>query len=755
MSIQTALDEYNLALKQGQKEYRELVMEGRSPYPAVLDDILPENNTDSVVDVGLVEIPSERIIGTKSAGRITAFTASFRPLLDSKSEFAVKWVNLCAAHLGETGITDPILCYEYLGNFYVQEGNKRVSVLRHFGSPRIPGTVKRIVPPLTDEPRIQAYYEFMDFYKASHLYCIQFRHPGDYARLLSHLGKKSDDIWEESERRTFNAYFHYFRDAFSALQVPPEEVLPEEALLLWLDLYPFHDLGQLSTAELKKSVAALREDMVANTKKQEAVKVQTKAEDTSKASLLERFISASPDHLNVAFVHQMNPGSSTWVLGHEEGKEHLQKVFGDRVTLRSYFDAANPELAEPIIEQAVADGAQVVFITAPPLSRATLKAAVKYPKVRFLNCSVDQAYSSIRTYYGRIYEAKFITGAIAGAMAQNNRIGYIASYPIFGVPASINAFALGAQMTNPRAQIELRWSCVKGTPQADLLADGIRVVSNRDAPTQAKMYLDFCNYGTYLMNDRGDLIPLGTPVWVWGKFYEFVIRSIFAGGWKRDKGESTALNYWLGMDSGVIGDVITFRAVLGNAGPEGWSVDEGTWFFDKNKAALGALSDMGIHKVDLIQYLLGQKVIETTAKVVTLNKRDSEGNLIGVDDNALCILRMSGGALGTMAASWTIYGNECQSTCLYGTKGIMLIYNEASAPITVSDLEGNTTSYNLDVPHNGTGVIDEFVDALVHDREPEVSGREALTVMRTIFASINSSNISRTVAVNSDFVTHF
>ena len=118
-------------------------------------------------------------------------------------------------------------------------------------------------------------------------------------------------------------------------------------------------------------------------------------------------------------------------------------------------------------------------------------------------------------------------------------------------------------------------------------------------------------------------------------------------------------------------------------------------------------------------------------------------------------LVVSGGALGTMAASWTIYGHECQSTCLYGTKGIMLIYSEPSSPIIVSDMEGNRTSYNLDVPHNGTGVIDEFVDALVHDREPEVSGREALTVMRTIFASINSSNISRTVAVNSDFVTHF
>ena len=553
MSIQTALDEYNLALRQGQREYRELVMANRSPYPAVLDEILPEGNTDSVVDVGLVEIPSERIVGTKSAGRITAFTASFCPLLDSKTEFAAKWINLCGAHLGETGITDPIMCYEYLGSFYVQEGNKRVSVLRHFGAPRIPGTVKRIVPPKSDDPRICAYYEFMDFYKVSRLYCVQFRHPGDYARLLAHLGKKSGEVWQEEERRTFNAYFHYFRDAFSALQMPPGQVLPEEALLLWLELYPFQDLGRLSTAELKKSVAALREDMVANTKKQEAVKVQTKAEDTTKANLLERFISSGPDHLNVAFIHQMNPSNSTWVLGHEEGKEHLLQVFGNRVTLRSYFDASDAETAEPIIEKAVSDGAQVVFITAPPLSRATLKAAVKHPRVHFLNCSVDQAYTSIRTYYGRIYEAKFITGAIAGAMAQNNRIGYIASYPIFGVPASINAFALGAQMTNPRAQIELRWSCVKGTPQADLLADGIRVVSNRDAPTQAKMFLDFCNYGTYLMNDRGDLIPLGTPIWLWGKFYEFVIRSIFAGGWKRDKGEPSALNYWLGMDSGVIG----------------------------------------------------------------------------------------------------------------------------------------------------------------------------------------------------------
>ena len=548
MLTQAALDEYSQALRQGQKEYRELVMAGKNPYPAVLDELLPENSADSVVDVGVVEIPSERIVGVKSAGRITAFTASFRPLLDVKSEFANKWVCLCAAHLGDVGITDPIFCYEYLGNFYVQEGNKRVSVLRHFGSPRIAGTVKRILPALSDDPRIQAYYEFIEFYKASKLYTVQFRRPGDYARLLSQLGKKIGEPWTEPEVRTFNAYFHYFQDAFQSLNLRQADILPEEALLLWLELYPFQDLGRLSAGELKKSLAALREDIL-SAAKEDSVKVQTKAEDGSKGSFINRIFSGQ---LQVAFVHQLEPANSAWVMGHEAGREHLEQVFGDKIAVRSYYGASNAELAEARIEEAVSDGAQVVFTTAPPLCRATLKAAVKHPKVRFLNCSVDQSYTSIRTYYGRIFEAKFITGAIAGAMAGEDRIGYIASYPIFGVPASINAFALGAQMTNPRAQIELRWSCVAGTPVADFLADNIRVISNRDAPTESKMYLDFCNYGTYLMNDRGDMIPLATPIWSWGKFYEFAIRSILAGGWKRDKSDPVAVNYWLGMDSGVI-----------------------------------------------------------------------------------------------------------------------------------------------------------------------------------------------------------
>ena len=205
MSFEIANDEYALALRRGHKEYRELSAAGRPTHPAVLDEILEDHPAMHHQEIGTVEIPAQFIVGTKSAGRISAFTANFRPLLEPDSEFGIKWILLCAAHLGDTGIQSPIECYEYLGRFYVVEGNKRVSVLRHFGAARIPGNVIRIIPPLTEEPRIRAYYEFMEFYKYSKLYTIQFRRPGDYKALLGFVGKEPGEVWEEQERRTFNA----------------------------------------------------------------------------------------------------------------------------------------------------------------------------------------------------------------------------------------------------------------------------------------------------------------------------------------------------------------------------------------------------------------------------------------------------------------------------------------------------------------------------------------------------------------------
>lgn len=552
MYYQEAKEEYVQALRQGQREYKALVAQGKNPYPEVLDELLDGRGNESVQELGLLDIPAELIVGIKSAGRISAFTATFKPLLSAESEFASKWINLCAAHFS-SGIREPILCYEYLGKFYVQEGNKRVSVLRHLGSPRIPATVKRLLPMRDGSERVEAYYEFLDFYRCSGAYDLQFQRPGAYTQLLSYLGKEPGENWDDREKRTFSAYFQYFREAFRSLELKNTELQPGDALLLWLQVHPFRDLGRLSTRELKESLAALEDDFLAMAHPK-AVQVQTSPGDTDirPNSILNRFIYGAPEHLNVAFVHALDPDSSGWIKGHDDGRMHLEAVLGEQVTVRSYFHADTPEQAETLLEQAVAEGAEVVFATTPQLRRSVLRVAVKYPKVKFLNCTADTPYASVRSYYSRIFEAKFITGALAGAVTKNDRIGYIGSNPILGVPASINAFALGAQLTNPRAQVEVRWSCQKGDHQAAFLAEGIQVISTRSVPLDDPAYLNFGNYGTCYQDETGKMRPLGTPVWLWGPFYETVIRTILSGAWDREEAYYRSVNYWWGMDSGVI-----------------------------------------------------------------------------------------------------------------------------------------------------------------------------------------------------------
>ena len=205
---------------------------------------------------------------------------------------------------------------------------------------------------------------------------------------------------------------------------------------------------------------------------------------------------------------------------------------------------------------------------------------------------------------------------------------------------------------------------------------------------------------------------------------------------------------------GLIGDIVTFRTTFGHGGPETWSVDPGlnTWFFDKSRAAMGAMADLGIHKTDLIQFLTGQKVVRTTARVTTLDKKDATGNLIGVDDNAICIYEMSGGAFGTMTASWTYYGAEDNSTVLYGTKGIMRIYDDPAISIKVILADGSKISYDVEAIQTNdnqtkSGVIDLWMESLVNNTEPEISGESALAAMRAVFASIKSSETGKAVEI--------
>lgn len=208
------------------------------------------------------------------------------------------------------------------------------------------------------------------------------------------------------------------------------------------------------------------------------------------------------------------------------------------------------------------------------------------------------------------------------------------------------------------------------------------------------------------------------------------------------------------LEQGEIGKVVSFRSSFGHGGPETWSISPGkdTWFFDKKRAAMGAMADLGIHKTDLLRFLLGQDVVRTTARLCTLDKRGPNDELIGVDDNAFCIYEMSGGAFGTMTASWTYYGAEDNSTVLYGTEGIMRIYDDPAHSIVVIKADGSRKFYDVEQiqtndNQTASGVIDEFVAAVSEERPSILDAADVINSMKAVFASIRSAEEGRTVEV--------
>ena len=542
MSRQEAATQYAAALKQGRKTYHDCVLRGRYPYPQVLDEIISETMVAGQMDLGVVEIPIDQIKGTKTAGRRTAFAADFMPLLDPDTEFASKWMDLCAAHLGDEGIREPIRCFEYLGRFYVQEGNKRVSVLKSYGAPVISGYVTRMVPIWSEDPEIQAYYDFMESYPQTKLYRVRFSRTGSFQKLQKALGYEPDHVWTDDERRRFTAGYTYFQEPFRKLGGGELPITTADALLVWLKVYDFDQLVSLSTAELTKSIKAVWADIKALT---EPIEVKTDAPEPKDSSFLGRLFKGKPTHLNVAFISDQLPEHSDWARAHDLGRQYLEAVMGDRVTTQVFNGAHTGGGAEAAMEAATENGAQLIFAVTPPLIGACRKTAAQHPDVRVFNCSVSMPYAGVQTYYSRIYEGKFIAGAIAGAMSRDGRIGYVASSPIFGVPASINAFAQGAQLTNPDAHILLRWSCVEEDAMEDLARQGVSLISNRDIPTPDRIREP---WGLCRIED-GKFHSLASPYWHWGNVYTNLIRGILSGGWEALAApEGQAVNYWWGMD---------------------------------------------------------------------------------------------------------------------------------------------------------------------------------------------------------------
>lgn len=202
--------------------------------------------------------------------------------------------------------------------------------------------------------------------------------------------------------------------------------------------------------------------------------------------------------------------------------------------------------------------------------------------------------------------------------------------------------------------------------------------------------------------------------------------------------------------SGEIGKIYSFRTAFGHGGPEGWSVDgKESWFFQKEKAFVGAMGDLGVHKTDLLRFVLGEEIIEVGSFVETSAK-----DFADVDDNAVCILKTESGAIGTLAASWAYVSKEDNSTIIYGEKAILRLEDDPTNSLVVQYANGEVVNYQLGTiqsneagGQNTSHVINKFVDAVILDQEVPVSGEEGMKSLEVILAALESNETKQIVRV--------
>ncbi|TWI55900.1 Gfo/Idh/MocA family protein [Halalkalibacter nanhaiisediminis] len=204
------------------------------------------------------------------------------------------------------------------------------------------------------------------------------------------------------------------------------------------------------------------------------------------------------------------------------------------------------------------------------------------------------------------------------------------------------------------------------------------------------------------------------------------------------------------IENGEVGKIYSFRTTFGHGGPEGWSADGAeSWFFKKEQAFIGAMGDLGVHKTDLLRFILDEEFVEVGAFIETSAKSNAD-----VDDTAVCVLKTESGIIGTLAASWSYVSKEDNSTIIYGENAILRLEDDPVNSLVVQYKSGEVVKYELGgIQTNDSGgqtntqVIDQFVNAIIQDVEPAVLGEEGMKSLQIVLSALESSETKQIVSL--------
>lgn len=235
--------QYMIANDKAARAQRDAEKQAEIKHPVVLEKMLDRQKVAYEIDLGTLEIPVNQIVGFAADDQKELLYASnFMPLSSAETLFAETWRHLYLEYLSDEGLRAPIRCYEYLGKFYVRDGAKRVSVLKHHGAGTILSEVTRIMPTCTQDQQVQTYYAFLHYFQLTRLYQVSFTRPESFAKLQAAMGHETNYSWNDSDRFGFLFHWYTIENAFYKAYENCLNITAADALIVLLEKYTYHQI---------------------------------------------------------------------------------------------------------------------------------------------------------------------------------------------------------------------------------------------------------------------------------------------------------------------------------------------------------------------------------------------------------------------------------------------------------------------------------------------------------------------------------
>lgn len=262
-----------------------------------------------------------------------------------------------------------------------------------------------------------------------------------------------------------------------------------------------------------------------------------------------------PEELNPGFVYIGPVGDGGWTYMHEQGRLAMEEAY-PKVDSRIVESVPEGPDSVRVMETFIRNGSKLIFATSFGYMDFVMEAAKRHPDVTFMHCSGFKRAENVGTYFGRMYQARYLSGLVAGNATDKDVIGFVAAHPIPEVIRGINAFTLGARKVNPDVTVKVVWlfswfdpGKEKEATKAliDSGADVIAMHADTGAAPQAAE-----EAGVYVVgynNDMSQYAPtkhLTAPIWQWGMVYKRVVGQLIEGTWESE-------DIWWGLKEGLVG----------------------------------------------------------------------------------------------------------------------------------------------------------------------------------------------------------